>query len=92
MGRDFTVAVPRWTMLAYFLRSRRRATPISLGNEWLDQEAYWIVAVGSVLSVRTNGALEELVEATSQGDCAVRARHQAIAVNMPANCAGHRSE
>ncbi|MBR1167494.1 GAF domain-containing protein [Bradyrhizobium liaoningense] len=64
MGNSYRLLFAMESMLAYFLRSRGSATPISLEVNHSGKKHIGVVLAGSVLSVEPNGALEKLVEAT----------------------------
>ncbi|MCP3414262.1 PAS domain-containing protein [Bradyrhizobium brasilense] len=64
LGNSYRLLFAMESMLAYFLRSRGSATPISLEVNGQSKKHIGVVLAGSVLSVEPNGALEELVEAT----------------------------
>jgi hypothetical protein len=64
LGNSYRLLFAMESMLAYFLRSRGSATPISLEVNGLSKKHIGLVLAGSVPSVDPRGALEKLVEAT----------------------------
>ena len=62
------------SMLAYLVRSRASATPITLDVNGADKKYVEIVLTGSVRSVEPNGELEEARRGDAHRDCAGRAR------------------
>lgn len=64
LGNSYRLLFAMESMLAYFLRSRGSAAPISLEVNGRSKKHIGIALAGSVPSRECNGALEELVEAT----------------------------
>lgn len=64
LGASYRLLFALESMLAYLLRSRGSASPVSLDVNGSSKKYVEIVLTGSVLSIEPNGALEQLVEAT----------------------------